>query len=100
MGALRLRKAWSIFAICLTPKACLLSVKLTIRPLLVTGNRPLGQFLFLLGLGSCLAASLPASAQAPPAPTGPSARFVVVLDAAHGGDDAGAQLANGRQEKL
>lgn len=37
--------------------------------------------------------------QAPPAPAGPAARFVVVLDAAHGGDDTGAQLANGKQEK-
>jgi N-acetylmuramoyl-L-alanine amidase len=44
-------------------------------------------------------AGLQASAQAPPAPAGPSARFVVVLDAAHGGDDSGAQLANCRQEK-
>ncbi len=32
-----------------------------------------------------------ASAQAPPAPT---ARFVVVLDAAHGGDDSGARIGN------
>jgi len=40
-----------------------------------------------------------ALAQAPPAPAGPSARFVVVLDAAHGGNDTGAQLANGKQEK-
>jgi N-acetylmuramoyl-L-alanine amidase len=35
------------------------------------------------------AQSLPAGAQ----------RFVVVLDAAHGGDDAGARLANGQAEK-
>lgn len=40
-----------------------------------------------------------ALAQAPPAPSGPSARFVVVLDAAHGGNDTGAQLANDKQEK-
>jgi N-acetylmuramoyl-L-alanine amidase len=33
---------------------------------------------------------------APPAPT---ARFVVVLDAAHGGDDLGAHLSSGQQEK-
>jgi N-acetylmuramoyl-L-alanine amidase len=46
-----------------------------------------------------LAALTAASQQAPPAPAGPAARFVVVLDAAHGGDDTGAQLANGKQEK-
>jgi N-acetylmuramoyl-L-alanine amidase len=42
-----------------------------------------------------------ASAQAPPAPAAPvpaPARFVVVLDAAHGGDDAGGRL-NGQAEK-
>jgi N-acetylmuramoyl-L-alanine amidase len=37
-----------------------------------------------------LFAFLPVPAQAPPAPT----RFVVVLDAAHGGDDPGARLGN------
>ena len=34
--------------------------------------------------------------QAPPAP---ATRFVVVLDAAHGGDDAGGRLSNGQPEK-
>ena len=38
-----------------------------------------------------LFALLPAAAQAPPAP---ALRFVVVLDAAHGGDDLGARLGN------
>jgi N-acetylmuramoyl-L-alanine amidase len=42
-----------------------------------------------------LAFSLPLAAQAPPAPT---ARFVVVLDAAHGGSDQGANLAAGSTE--
>lgn len=37
-----------------------------------------------------------ASAQAPPAA---AQRFVVMLDAAHGGDDAGARLSNGQTEK-
>ncbi len=37
--------------------------------------------------------------QAPPAPTAPPSRFVVVLDAAHGGDDAGGRLAGGQIEK-
>jgi N-acetylmuramoyl-L-alanine amidase len=33
------------------------------------------------------------------APSAPAARFVVVLDAAHGGDDPGARLADGQSEK-
>lgn len=37
------------------------------------------------------------SAQAPPPP--PAPRFVVVLDAAHGGDDTGAHLDSGQLEK-
>jgi N-acetylmuramoyl-L-alanine amidase len=48
---------------------------------------------------AALAATSLAVAQAPPAPTGPQARFVVVLDAAHGGDDAGGRLANNQLEK-
>ncbi len=44
-------------------------------------------------------AGLPAAAQAPPAPPAPQARFVVVLDAAHGGGDSGAWLADGQLEK-
>jgi N-acetylmuramoyl-L-alanine amidase len=44
-----------------------------------------------------LAAAVPlAAAQAPPAPT---ARFVVMLDAAHGGDDAGGRLNGSQTEK-
>jgi N-acetylmuramoyl-L-alanine amidase len=38
-------------------------------------------------------------ALAQPAPPAPQARFVVVLDAAHGGDDTGGRLANGQLEK-
>jgi N-acetylmuramoyl-L-alanine amidase len=44
-----------------------------------------------------LAAVLPLTAQ--PAPPAPQARFVVVLDAAHGGDDTGGRLANNQLEK-
>ena len=40
-----------------------------------------------------------AAQQAPPAPSAPPPRFVVVLDAAHGGDDAGGHLADGQLEK-
>ena len=38
------------------------------------------------------AVSLAAAAQTPPVPTSPQPRFVVVLDAAHGGDDPGGKL--------
>jgi N-acetylmuramoyl-L-alanine amidase len=42
-------------------------------------------------------AGAPVTAQ--PAPAAPQARFVVVLDAAHGGDDGGGHLANNQLEK-
>ena len=38
-------------------------------------------------------------AAAQPSPPTPQARFVVVLDAAHGGDDTGGHLANNQPEK-
>jgi N-acetylmuramoyl-L-alanine amidase len=44
-------------------------------------------------------AALPAFAQQPPSALGPQSRFVVVLDAAHGGDDPGARLGSGQPEK-
>lgn len=48
-------------------------------------------------LAASIAVALPAAAQqAPPAP---AARFVVVLDAAHGGDDPGGRLTSGQAEK-
>jgi len=50
----------------------------------------------ILVLAGTIALALPAAAQAPPAPM---PRFVVVLDAAHGGDDAGGRLASGQMEK-
>ena len=50
----------------------------------------------IAALFSAFALALPAAAQAPPAP---APRFVVVLDAAHGGDDAGGRLASGQMEK-
>jgi N-acetylmuramoyl-L-alanine amidase len=40
-----------------------------------------------------LGASIPVISQAPPAPAA-APRFVVVLDAAHGGDDLGARISN------
>jgi N-acetylmuramoyl-L-alanine amidase len=45
------------------------------------------------------AASIVLSAGAQQAPPAPVARFVVVLDAAHGGADLGGGLANGQLEK-
>lgn len=45
------------------------------------------------------AAAVTAAAQAPSAPPAPSAHYAVVLDAAHGGNDAGARLDNGKTEK-
>ena len=39
------------------------------------------------------------SSLAQPAPPAPQSRFVVVLDAAHGGDDSGGRLANNQLEK-
>ncbi|HZB88808.1 MAG TPA: N-acetylmuramoyl-L-alanine amidase [Terracidiphilus sp.] len=51
----------------------------------------------LLGVAaSLLVPILPSVAQAPPAP---AARFIVVLDAAHGGGDSGGRLASGQMEK-
>ena len=43
--------------------------------------------------------SRPPSAPPTQAPTAPALRFVVVLDAAHGGDDTGAHLDSGQPEK-
>jgi N-acetylmuramoyl-L-alanine amidase len=51
----------------------------------------------LICLLTALATAQLAAAQ--PAPPAPQARFVVVLDAAHGGDDTGGHLAHGQLEK-
>ena len=66
----------------------LLTLRLDNRPVPTTTIQPLQSHRFLLILAA-VALSIPAAAQAPPAPAG---RFVVVLDAAHGGDDSGATL--------
>ena len=47
---------------------------------------------------SAPAPQIPAVPATQPAPTPPASRFVVVLDAAHGGDDPGGKL-NGQAEK-
>src|SRR5258708_29006315 len=45
--------------------------------------------------------SVPAAPHAAPvsAPPAPAPRFVIVLDAAHGGDDVGGHLSSGQYEK-
>lgn len=48
-------------------------------------------------IASFLLLSCPAQTPPPPAP--PAPRFVVVIDAAHGGDDTGAHLDSGQLEK-
>jgi N-acetylmuramoyl-L-alanine amidase len=49
-----------------------------------------------------MALALQSIAQQPPpqpVPQAPAARFVIVIDAAHGGDDTGAHLSSGQLEK-
>jgi N-acetylmuramoyl-L-alanine amidase len=54
---------------------------------------------FVAGLTVSLVALLTATAQAPLATVNSPSRFAVVLDAAHGGDDAGGSLHNNQVEK-
>jgi len=69
-----------------------LSARLEIRTFLHAFYRvSLGCLLFLAFLTCAVAAQ--------PAPPPPQTRFAVVLDAAHGGDDAGGNLANNQLEK-
>jgi N-acetylmuramoyl-L-alanine amidase len=54
------------------------------------------------GLMACVMVAVPGRAQGPAGSSGSlgsGGRFVVVLDAAHGGDDGGAQLSGGVAEK-
>ena len=68
-------------------------VKLEIRSFSAAYNRPL----YILTLAAL--AALGPLALAQPAPPAPQARFVVVLDASHGGDDSGGHLAHSQLEK-
>jgi N-acetylmuramoyl-L-alanine amidase len=68
--------------------------------------RPVWDFSTKSGLIVVLAFAVPFAAQQPPAtppspqaPPAPAPRFVVLLDAAHGGDDTGAHLDSGQLEK-
>jgi N-acetylmuramoyl-L-alanine amidase len=68
----------------------LLPVRLEIRPFSAALIQALRAHRYLLALPALVAAlSISAAAQAPPAP---AARFAVVLDAAHGGNDPGGLL--------
>ena len=66
------------------------------RKLLINSRLALA---FALACAALAATGLLAAAQAPPAPTGPPPRFMVVLDPAHGGSDTGGRLADNQLEK-
>jgi N-acetylmuramoyl-L-alanine amidase len=85
------------------------------RAILIRATLILGWMVNGIGCARLLESAVPSSAQSPaqatpqqpapapsaqPAPSRPSgARFVVVLDAAHGGDDSGGQLGGSVAEK-
>lgn len=71
-------------------------VWLEIRLFLAAYKRTLRLNRQILALATLAAATTLAAAQAPSAP---AARFVVVLDAAHGGDDSGGRFKSGQSEK-
>ena len=92
------------FTVCLAAEVSFLSVRFRIRSLSGALKQALKireyscacrDFWILAALAAT--GSIPGATQAPPAP---AARFVVVLDAAHGGDDAGGRLTGqaGRSE--
>ena len=68
-------------------------------------TRRCAQVLFIVGAllattSVCLAqASSTTPAPVPPATPPPAPRYVILLDAAHGGDDTGGRLASGAMEK-
>ena len=66
-------------------------------------SRALRLWVVILVLAAGAGASRLAHAQSPAAPPAPAAaspaRFMVVLDAAHGGDDTGGKLSDGKPEK-
>lgn len=76
-----------------------MSASLEIRRVTAISSKTLRVCLCMCVLAASTAAIRQAWGQAPPAPTAPQARFVVVLDAAHGGDDPGGKLTDGQPEK-
>jgi N-acetylmuramoyl-L-alanine amidase len=75
------------------------SVRLKIRLAFVACNQAFRSLHRLSVIAAILIAVPSVAQQAPPAPVAPPPRFVVVLDAAHGGDDTGGHLADGQLEK-
>lgn len=71
-------------------------VRLEIRLFLTGCKRTLRLNRQILAFATLAALSTLAAAQVPPAPF---TRFVVVLDAAHGGDDSGGRFKSGQSEK-
>jgi N-acetylmuramoyl-L-alanine amidase len=76
-----------------------LPARLTIRLGYFVHFPALRRLLQTFAFATLIASAQLAVAQAPAVPAAPQARFVVVLDAAHGGDDAGGHLANNQLEK-
>ena len=56
-------------------------------------------FAMILALACAAQTPPPPTPPSPPAPIPPAPRFVVLVDAAHGGDDTGAHLDSGQLEK-
>ena len=83
----------------LAPEVRYLSARLEIRSIFAAINQALRPSPCIWVLTACMTVSQLAAAQAPPVSAAPAGRFVVVLDAAHGGDDAGGRLGNGQAEK-
>ena len=77
-----------------------LQVRLKSRHILAEYGRTRGGLRLVWVIAAFVAASqLSIAQQAPQAPATPPARFVVVLDAAHGGDDTGGRLGDTQLEK-
>ena len=91
-------KGRSRYGMVLAPEGVYLSARLENRPVFAAINQPIRLSPCIWILTACVAVSQLAAAQAPPAPMVPASRFVVVLDAAHGGDDPGGRL-KGQEEK-
>jgi N-acetylmuramoyl-L-alanine amidase len=72
-------------------------VRLDIKTILASNYRTLSRRSFVWALAALVTASFTSVAQQ--APAAPPARFVVVLDAAHGGDDTGGRIAENQVEK-